>query len=621
MAGALPFFGKEAAATAPGVAGYAYSPTADEAAGRPRRLTRRMTESFKRHVTPKSLRKAAKRASKDVSNCLAVMFRCDSSSQADNDKSSVDIPECLRPGKNQRRGRREPPRSLIFEPAGVRSPSPTSSLDLPRVSPIAQGIPKAERAQWILDHPERTTVFDDAVMALDNVDLEDTKGEVDAWVLLRATVTLPASASDTAVPVQEPTRNAVTVVTRQASFSDLPEAVHPDSRSIVHASVNTSQAFESILGHNASESGLPGLTSAIGLKSGTNINVSSYASSPMPKNSSDPSPKQQRTHTINRKPVPAVVANTAYFDTPDFEVIARQHDIERERKKVNRLSCRGELHFEQETRRRNFYLPSQASLTVTSTWTSPEEETHEMSEKEKQRLERISVGFLQPGPDLTEVAEEIFEQVLQSPPKMNSVTSRVAAIERGFEESQVSKLRSDADSSPFGSSNFPFLQVAAQTLDGAGATLLGPLPPGHNSRSGSLPTVDLAAVGDFSWRRFSDQDYIDPAVEDFRQNREKRINKRKKDIEKFERDAAGGDAFDMMETAGPSIVIEQSSTELISITPPESTVEDHNIEDGDRQPVNKRHSALLRAIDFTDSSSRSLLAKRDGVISGDLIEF
>jgi hypothetical protein len=622
----LPAFSGSGQAAPIGVAGYIASPleTAAYLTSSPKTAGRsppapssssflHTATSLGRRMKSKRLNGLVRRMSRNLGRCMRMItMPCYPSPPTDSaNASNTDIPKSLRPGMRQSRRRKGRPESLLFEPQD------NDSLELPRVSPTVLGIPLAERGQWLRDNPKRTTIYDDDVMAMPDYVPPETITQVPPEHAMPPPP-VPLNANVTAKQAVQPT---VPDKSSKIAYPDLSKPIHFQSKYNPLISgrvpIHHTQTFESILGHNSSASGSTGSVNAIGLNASTNESTSSTINrKPVPaggpyKAYSEDVAKQTASAGKHTPPGPSrmstVTTVTTDVEIPDFEAVARSHDEELERKKGNRLSCRAELHLEQEPRKRNFDLLSQNRLAVPGIQPSYTEGSDELFEKGKKRQKRISMGFLQPGPDLEEVAEEIVERVLHTPRQKRFATTRAFEIDRGTEETKVSTSQSNA-----GSSRFPILRTVTQSLGGSSTTLLSPI-----GVSDSPSPTDEGAIGDFDGPRWSDQDYVDPAVEDFRQNRKKRVAKRKRDIERFERETARGDASDtMMQTAGPSLV-----GELISFASLDSVVGSCEGVFGGHASVGEGHSALLRDIDFTGDSRRPSLARGSAGNERELIEF
>lgn len=459
------------------------------------------------------------------------------------------IPEASRPGRRRGPTPNHAPPELFFTPAPPVPPSKTRdrhsqmpvplerpiecgaaaedphSPELPRMSPVAQGIPRAEREQWVKDNPERTTSLDSAVKVFDN------------------------ATDNPYVPAPGPAKHS-----NYATYKP------------------------------------------------------SHSSQPIvPSNSGQVKPSRLTTTA-------SVISNE-----PNYAHLTVD-EAKRKCKEGNRGSSmrRDEMHMEPFPERSSFGLPIQPVHPVGAS-SNVQSESSKLSAWEAARLKRISMGFFQPGPDLNETAEEIFEQVRDTQPAMH----QEPRIEHGHAELQVSPTPlADADASPFDRNNFPILDGVARTLNADGSTLSEPQPASSESNSNSTLADENSASGNFEWPRFSDQDFEDSAAKRYQENRLKHLNKRKCDV------AAYNAAAEQKHTAEPvvsrqrsplteSTVIPQVAAERVSVPASSTAPEDAAGEVNGSRRTSARHSALLNLID----GSRRYSGQVDSSPPKDLMEF
>ena len=485
----------------------------------------------------------------------------------------------------------------------------STSPPMPRLSPVAQGIAVAERAQWLRENPKRTTTLDSAVQSP---------------ALVGGRFTSVAPGVD--VPLAKPSQ------TFESILGNAPPA--PGSLGPMHALglkppgvevadqcgsrprrrplPNKSTLAPAVVPSVQNTTGRPLITyespDCIG-KPKEVPPLTGLASLPTVIRSRNP--QLASTETIPCAPV--VDANHPYLTPHTKQALAS------ERKKAFRQSMRNELHFEHTSRPQSFRFPLEAAEEQLGHHAGP----GGLAPAESTQLKRLSDGFLHAGPDLSEAAVQIFEQVRNNPPKVDSVRAKIDAIERGREESEAKPFSPvGTDISLFDGDSFPFLDSAARALATGKETLRKPLPPGYTSRNGGPPTVDRSAIGDYGWQRFSDREYVDPAVEDFQKNRRKRLNKRKQDLAAWDAavSAAQEEALDPnVTTAAPDSELKAAAE--INRLDGQDACEGENGQQPPPPIVTSERRNLLDMIDFTDCSDLSPPKSRNGSLPDDLIQF
>ncbi|ETN39494.1 uncharacterized protein HMPREF1541_05720 [Cyphellophora europaea CBS 101466] len=469
-----------------------------------------------------------------------------------------------------------PSRQLHPEPQHFLSESPP----LPRASPILLQVPVDQRAEWVKNHPKRTTSFDSAVKSIQSVDSRPgssnrpnsgAKLSINARHTFEVIMGYDSSGANTL--------GAMHALSPQGKVSS-PETEPLASGAVQDNGKLTSKTGEVLQPLARTPIAKPPVLPSKPDKAAAILGLSVPSTQTSSLNAV---PSLLRPRHV-RKPVPPTKEVRSPLplesDMPNFSTLEEKQTTG-EPKGAIQVSMHNELHYKYTAVRRDFRLPFQSAGGQSGLQRNP----GRLRPAERKQANRISDSFLRAGPDLHQAATEIFDEVLKNPPKFESVKARVFAIERGFEGSHPSP---GSTFDYFDHSRFPILDMAAQNLNRGESMLRHPLPLGHTSRNGSPATIDRSVFTDFEWQRFSHQEYVDPAVEDFQRNRRRRMNKRKLDLAAWKAAAAQGRCVEAEPAASPRRT--------------------------------DRDANLLTLIDFADDQDRSPPRSRDGG-SQDLIDF
>jgi hypothetical protein len=670
MSGALPLFGKGFAAAPSGVAGDTYTPYnvyrpyTPEAAGwshslidqppyasqtiawapeAPRQAfadpattthqtardcgrygapARSLTKSSKRQVRAKSIREAAKRSSLDIKRAVSKFGKRLSTVFRLACECSLDDGDNVPPVQGHPR-------------------SEASSLELPRLSPVALGIPDDQIPSWIRENPESTTVYDDAVMVLDKPPQAKITHELEGSVLQTERRLLVSPAADSVINPEQPQDHVPTSSKVTAS----PENLHEfnTSRPVISRTLpaNPSQTFDVILGPHGGNLGFSDSNHAIGLRDSptgyapcetlpTELSLA-IAGTPEIQRSSTmkdesgtkPAYVALRTYTAfgqyhqQQKPWSAQMSGPGSVldvdvDLPDFDAMEKAKNSKRRSR---------DLHFDLQQIRKTFSLPSGATIGGSH----PKSPLEVLSVEVDDRLKRISNGFLQSGPTLDGLVEEVLGPVLNSIPEIStpheadntssgksdhaeSKVSHASGHEGSTVEKppsindKVSEVSSILDRNALSPGELSSFNIAARFLNATEALVHAPTPSGDGSHQTSAERVEQSPEDDFHGElpRWSNRDYVDPASEYSRRRKRQRMNKRRRDQAAFETGVS--------RCVNPTLPSDVSSMEAVAC---ESNVAGRG-NDTQAGPVYyedqyediKRRFALLRPIDIDDCTTR-----------------